>query len=101
VKIVRRALEEPIRQLAANAGLEGSLIAQEVMSAGKNKGYDFRNDKVVDMFEAGIIDPAKVTRSALQNAASIAGLLLTTEAIITDAPKKEAAPAGAGMEDYD
>jgi chaperonin GroEL len=101
VKIIRRALEEPIRQLAANAGLEGSLIAQEVMSAGKNKGYDFRNDKVVDMFEAGIIDPAKVTRSALQNAASIAGLLLTTEAIITDAPKKEAAPAGAGMEDYD
>ena len=100
-KIVRRALEEPIRQLATNSGLEGSLVAQEVLAAGKNKGYDFQNGTVVDMFEAGIIDPAKVTRSALQNAASIAGLLLTTEAVITDAPKREAAPAAAGMDDYD
>ena len=100
-KIVRRALEEPIRQLATNSGLEGSLVAQEVLAAGKNKGYDFQNGTVVEMFEAGIIDPAKVTRSALQNAASIAGLLLTTEAVITDAPKREAAPAAAGMDDYD
>ncbi len=96
--IVRRSLEEPIRQLAENAGLEGSLVAQEVLASGKNKGYDFRDGTLVDMFEAGIIDPAKVTRSALQNAASVAGLLLTTEAIVTEVPEKETAPAGAGME---
>mgnify|MGYP003701689187 FL=1 len=100
-KIVRRSLEEPIRQLAINAGLEGSVIAQEVLGAAKNKGYDFEKGQLVDMFEAGIIDPAKVTRSALQNAASIAGLLLTTEAIVTEIPEKDKAPAGAGMEDYD
>jgi chaperonin GroEL len=101
VRIIRRALEEPIRQLAVNAGLEGSLIAQQVLAAGKTKGFDFAAGEMVDLFEAGIIDPAKVTRSALQNAASIAGLLLTTEAIVTEI-KEEKAPAGAqGMEDYD
>ena len=97
VRIVRRALEEPIRQLAVNAGLEGSLIAQEVLAAPKNKGYDFAEGKIVDMFEAGIIDPAKVTRSGLQNAGSIAGLLLTTEAVVTEVPEKDEAAAGAGM----
>jgi chaperonin GroEL len=99
-KIVRRALEEPIRQLAANAGLEGSLIAQQVLGAGKTKGYDFSTGEMVDLFEAGIIDPAKVTRSALQNAASIAGLLLTTEAIVTEV-KEEKAAAAPGMDDYE
>jgi chaperonin GroEL len=103
-KIVRRAIEEPIRQLAENAGMEGSLVAQEVLSAAKNRGYDFNSGEMVDMFQAGIIDPAKVTRSALQNAASIAGLLLTTEAIVTEVKEKEKAPAAAGggnMEDFD
>jgi chaperonin GroEL len=99
--IVRRALHDPIRQLAENAGMEGSLVAQEVLASGKNKGYDFNTGTLVDMLTAGIIDPAKVTRSALQNAASIAGLLLTTEAIVTEVPEKEpAVPSGAGMEDY-
>ncbi|HMB69351.1 MAG TPA: TCP-1/cpn60 chaperonin family protein, partial [bacterium] len=100
VRIIRRALEEPIRQLAANAGLEGSLIAQQVLAAGKTKGFDFATGEMVDLFEAGIIDPAKVTRSALQNAASIAGLLLTTEAIITEV-REEKAAAAPGMDDYE
>ncbi len=102
-KIVRRSLEEPIRQLASNAGFEGSVVAQEVLGAAKNKGYDFDKGEIVDMFVAGIIDPAKVTRSALQNAASIAGLLLTTEAIVTEVPEKEKekASAGAGMDDFE
>jgi chaperonin GroEL len=99
--IVRRALEEPIRQLAENAGMEGSLVAKEVLGSGANRGYDFNTSELVNLVTAGIIDPAKVTRSALQNASSIAGLLLTTEAIITEIPEKEpVAPAGAGMEDY-
>jgi chaperonin GroEL len=101
VRIVRRALEEPIRQLAENAGLEGSLIAQQVLAAGKTKGFDFAAGEMVDMFEAGIIDPAKVTRTALQNAASIAGLLLTTEAIVTEVKEEKAPAAAPGMEDYD
>jgi chaperonin GroEL len=99
VNIVRRAVEEPIRQLGENSGMEGSLVAKEVLASPKNKGYDFRNGTLVDMFETGIIDPAKVTRSALQNAASIAGLLLTTEVVMTDVKEKEKAPAGGGMDD--
>jgi len=86
-EIVRRALEEPIRQLASNAGLEGSIIVDAVKKEKKNVGYDINQDKYVDMIEAGVIDPTKVTRSALQNASSISSLLLTTEAIIAD--KKE------------
>jgi chaperonin GroEL len=101
VQIVRRALEEPIRQLAINAGMEGGLAAQEVQRAGKNRGYDFRTGEIVDMLEAGIIDPTKVTRSALQNAASVASLLLTTEAMIAEVKEKKPEPAAAGMEDYD
>jgi chaperonin GroEL len=100
-RIVRRALEEPIRQLAVNAGLEGSLVAQQVMVAGKNKGIDFNTGEMVDMIVAGIIDPMKVTRCAIQNASSIAGLLLTTEAIVTEVKEKTPAPTGAGMDDYE
>jgi chaperonin GroEL len=101
--IVLRSLESPIRQLAFNAGLEGSVIVEHL----KNEkdpafGYDFNNDQYVDMIKAGIIDPAKVTRTALQNAASIAALLLTTECLVTDVPEKEKPamppmPGGGGM----
>ena len=99
VAIVLRALEEPIRQIAANAGIEGSIIVEKVR---ENKcesfGYDAYNDKFVDMIDAGILDPTKVTRSALQNAASVASMLLTTESIVTDIPAPEpAAPAPGGM----
>ncbi|MFA5411201.1 MAG: chaperonin GroEL [Candidatus Omnitrophota bacterium] len=87
--IVRRSLEEPIRQLANNAGLEGSVVVQRVKQEKTNFGYDVTQDNYVDMIEAGVIDPTKVTRSALQNASSIAALLLTTEAIVTDKPEKE------------
>jgi len=94
VAIVRRALEEPLRQIAENAGIEGSLVVKEVREGKGFTGYDAANDKYVDMLEAGIIDPKKVTRCALQNASSVAGLLLTTECMITDIPeKKEPAPA--------
>ena len=94
VAIVRRALEEPLRQIAENAGIEGSLVVKEVRESKDWKGYDAAADKYVDMLEAGIIDPKKVTRCALQNAASVAGLLLTTECMITDIPeKKDPAPA--------
>jgi chaperonin GroEL len=87
VNIVKRALEEPIRQLAENAGLEGSVIVQKIKSMKTNEGYDMAQEAFVDMVEAGVIDPTKVTRSALQNASSIAALLLTTETLIAD--KKE------------
>ena len=97
-KIVRRALEEPIRQIAENAGLDGAVIAAEAKNAAKGIGFNAATQKWVNMLEAGIIDPAKVTRSALQNAASVAGLLLTTECVITSIPEKEtAAPANPGM----
>ncbi|KPK98432.1 MAG: molecular chaperone GroEL [Omnitrophica WOR_2 bacterium SM23_72] len=89
VDIVKRSLEEPIRQLAQNAGLEGSVVVQRVKQEKTNVGYDVNQDAYVNMIEAGVIDPTKVARSALQNAASIAALLLTTEAIVTDRPEKE------------
>lgn len=93
-KIITRSLEEPIRQIAANAGLDGAVIANQAKSEKKNSGYNAATDKWVDMYATGIIDPAKVSRSALQNAASIASLLLTTECAITDIPEKEkTAPA--------
>ena len=102
-EIVRRSLESPIRQLAFNAGLEGSVIVDH-LSKEKDPafGYDFNSDQYVDMIKAGIIDPAKVTRTALQNAASIAALLLTTECLVTDVPEKEKPamppmPGGGGM----
>ncbi len=105
VNIVKRALEEPLRTLVNNAGVEGSLIVQEVRKNPKKAfGYDVEHDEYVDMFEAGIIDPKKVTRSALQNAASIAGLLLTTEAMVSEIPEKKKEPqmppgGGGGMDD--
>ena len=98
VDIVRRAIEAPIRQIAENAGLDGAVIAEQVKKAKGNHGFNALTNEHVDLVEAGIIDPAKVTRSALENAASIAGLLLTTEAIISEIPEdsKEAAPGGGG-----
>jgi chaperonin GroEL len=89
VDIVKRSLEEPIRQLANNAGLEGSVVVQRVKQEKTNVGYDVNQDAYVDMIDAGVIDPTKVARSALQNASSIAALLLTTEAIVTEKPEKE------------
>jgi len=95
VKIVKRALEEPLRQLAFNAGLEGSIVVEKVKGEKGNKGLDVAAGEYVDMVDSGITDPTKVARSALQHAASIAGLLLTTEAIVTEIPEKEPpAPMG-------
>jgi len=89
--IVKRAIEAPLRQLAANAGVEGALIVAEVKKGTGNHGYNVATAKYEDLIKAGVVDPAKVTRSALQNAASISGLLLTTECLIADIPKEEAA----------
>ncbi len=94
-KIVRRALEEPIRQIAENAGIDGAVVAEKAKNEKKGVGYNARTGKWVDMMEDGIIDPAKVTRSALQNAASVAGMLLTTECAITDIPEPPAPAAAA------
>jgi chaperonin GroEL len=95
VDIVRRACEAPLRQLVTNAGIEGAIVIQEVKKSKGNMGYNVATGEYVDMVKEGIIDPTKVTRSALQNAASIAGLLLTTECMVTELPEKEAgAPAG-------
>ena len=97
VKIVVRALEEPVRQIAANAGLEGSVIVENIKRSGKTGyGYDARNDEYCVMEDKGIIDPTKVTRSALQNAASIAAMVLTTESLVCDIPTPPAAPAPGG-----
>ncbi len=98
-KIVLRALEEPLRQLATNAGLEGSVVIQSVRSAKPGQGLNVDSGEVEDLVKNGIIDPTMVTRSALQNAASIGKNILTTEAIVTDAPEKAGAGAGAGMPD--
>ena len=99
VQIVRRAIEEPTRQLADNAGAEGALVVEEVKKRKGNEGYDVATGEYTDLVKAGIVDPTKVTRSALQNAASIAGLLLTTEALVTEIPEKEKTPPmpGGGM----
>ena len=98
VSIIKVALEAPVRQLCSNAGLEGSVIVNRLKTEKKNIGYDINTDEFVDMLESGVIDPTKVTRTALQNASSIASLLLTTEALITDAPEPDkggaAMPAG-------
>ena len=94
--IVRRALEEPIRQIVENAGLEGSVIVEKVKAEKVvTRGFDAESLEYVDMIEAGIIDPTKVERVALQNAASVASLLLTTEALITDLPEEKPAAAPA------
>ncbi|MBS0630935.1 MAG: chaperonin GroEL [Verrucomicrobia bacterium] len=94
-QIVRRAIEHPLKQLCANAGVEGSVIVKEVLGGkGQNNGYNVATGEFEDLVKAGVVDPTKVTRTALQNAASISGLLLTTECMITDLPEKEKAPAG-------
>ena len=97
MKIVARALEEPIRQIAQNAGKEGSVVVNEVLNAKKGTGYNAATDKYEDMIQAGIVDPTKVTRSALQNATSVAALLLTTEAIVAEIPKDTPEAAGPQM----
>ena len=98
--IVHRALEEPLRQIAENAGLEGSVVVNDVRKAKKGEGLNAANGEIVDLVAAGIIDPAMVTRSALQNAASIAKNILTTEAIVAEVPEKDGgAPGGGGMPD--
>ena len=93
-RIVLRALEEPTRQIVANAGAEGSVVINELRGKGGNFGFNANSEKVEDMIKAGIIDPTKVTKNALQNAASIAGLMLTTEAMVSEIKEKEKAPAG-------
>jgi chaperonin GroEL len=99
IHIVARAIEEPLRQIAANAGVEGSVIIQKIREGKDDFGYNARTDEYVNMFEAGVIDPTKVARVALENAASVAGMFLTTECAIADIPEPApaAAPAGAGM----
>jgi chaperonin GroEL len=95
--IVSRALAAPLKRIAENAGVNGAVVAERVKEKDFNVGYNAASNEFVDMFEAGIVDPAKVTRSALQNAASIAGMVLTTECIVADKPEpKDGAPAGAG-----
>jgi chaperonin GroEL len=94
VNILRRALEEPLRQIAVNAGQEGSVVVEAVRKLTPGSGYDAAKGEYGDLFASGVIDPAKVTRSALENAASVAGLLLTTETIVTDLPEKDKAPMG-------
>ncbi|MGA9577071.1 MAG: TCP-1/cpn60 chaperonin family protein, partial [Terrimicrobiaceae bacterium] len=100
LEIVRRAIEQPLRTLADNAGKEGALIVQEVKKRKGNEGYNVATAQYEDLVKAGVVDPTKVARSALQNAASISGLLLTTEALVTEIPEKEKTPSmppGGGM----
>ena len=89
IKIVMRALEEPLRQIAQNAGLEGSVIVEMVKTERAGVGFDAAKETYTDMIESGIVDPTKVTRSALENAISVAGMILTTEAAVSEIPKKE------------
>jgi chaperonin GroEL len=102
IKIVRRAIEEPLRRIAENAGIDGAIVVEEVQQLKGNKGFNAVTGEYEDLVAAGIIDPTKVVRTALQNAASIAGLLLTTEAAVTEMPEpKKTTPAMPGGEDYD
>jgi chaperonin GroEL len=102
IKIVRRALEEPVRRIAENAGVDGAIVVGKIEETKGGRGFNANTGQYEDLIAAGIIDPTKVVRTAVQNAASIAGLLLTTDAAITDAPeKKKAAPMPQGGEDYD
>ena len=95
INIVLRALEAPIRQIAENSGVEGSIVVGKINDNTKSDtfGFNAQTEEFVDLLQAGIVDPAKVVRTALQDAASVAGLLVTTEAMVAEAPKKEAAPA--------
>ena len=98
INIVRKALQAPIRQIAENAGVEGSIVVGKVLeSKSSSYGYDAQNDEYVDLIQKGIIDPAKVVRTALQDAASVAGLLVTTEAGVAEAPKKSGGDGHAHM----
>ena len=96
VAIIRRAIEEPMRWIAQNGGVEGSIVVNKVREGKGSFGYNAANDKYEDLLDAGVIDPTKVVRTALQNAASVAGLMLTTEALIAERPKDDAPSAGAG-----
>ncbi|HCX64112.1 MAG TPA: chaperonin GroEL, partial [Eubacteriaceae bacterium] len=96
-KIIRRAIEEPIRQICENAGLEGSVIIENLKHKEEGMGYDAAKNMYVDMFEAGIIDPTKVTRSAIQNAASVSSMFLTTEVAVVEMPKEEPQMPAGGM----
>ena len=98
VDIIRRAVEEPLRQIARNAGFDGGVVVRNVLKAKGNEGFDAAKGEYVDMLAAGIPDPAKVTKRALLNAASVATLLLTTEALVTDLPKQD---ENGGDEDHD
>ena len=95
---MKKALEAPVKQIAANAGLEGSVIVDKIINSPKGIGFNALTEVYEDMIQAGIVDPAKVTRSALQNAASVASVVLTTESVVANQPEKEAPmPAGGGM----
>ena len=96
VQIIRRAIEQPLRTLVENAGGEGSVVVNEVKNRKGNEGYNVATGEYVDLIKAGVVDPTKVTRTALQNAASISGLLLTTEAVICELPEKEKPAPGGG-----
>ena len=99
IQIIRRALEEPLRMIVENAGVEGSIVVQRVKGQPGDYGYNARTDKYENLYESGVIDPTKVTRVALENAASIAGMLLTTECVISDVKEKSSAmpPMPGGM----
>ena len=97
VEIVKRAIEEPVRQIAYNAGLEGAVIVDTIKRYRRGFGFNALTEEYVDMIEAGIVDPTKVTRSALQNAASIAAMVLTTESVVAEKPAKEGAAPMGGM----
>ena len=107
INIVKRALQSPVRQVAENAGTDGSIVVGKLLDSNDpNRGFDAQSGEYVDMVKAGIIDPTKVVRLALQNAASVAGLLVTTEAMVAEKPEKKAAPAMphdhgmGGMDDF-
>ncbi len=97
IQIVRRALEEPLRQISQNAGLEGAVVVSKVRELKAEEGFNALYDRYENLVDAGVIDPAKVVRSALQNAASIASLLLTTEALVSEIPEEKEEKAGGGM----
>jgi chaperonin GroEL len=96
VRILQRAIEEPLRQIVGNAGEEGSIVVQKVKEGKGSFGFNAATGQYGDLIADGVIDPVKVVRSALQNAASVAGLMLTTEALVAEKPKEEKAPAGGG-----
>jgi chaperonin GroEL len=101
VNLIKRALEEPVRQIANNAGFEGSVVVQKVMEGKGNFGFNAETGEYEDLVKSGIIDPTKVTRFALQNAASVAGLLMTTEAMIAEKPEEKKTPATPPMPSED